>query len=179
MRISEIRDQLQELGEVISIREMTTVVLNALPKEWGNFTSRLYGKKATTPFQDLWSLCKIEETILKAKIDVGPSEQNQAYATMTRRKGKIGKFGPPKKRKNMDKIRCFEFHELGHYKRYCPNHGKDKRNREGAHITEEVKEWESKKPKNEEVKDLYYDWDDLILKNVLSTCKLWSWYSLN
>ena len=38
MRISEIRDQLQELREVISDTEMTTVVLNALPEEWGNFT---------------------------------------------------------------------------------------------------------------------------------------------
>ena len=45
MRISEIRDQLQELGEVMSDTEMTTVVLNALPEEWGSFTSSLYGNK--------------------------------------------------------------------------------------------------------------------------------------
>ena len=32
MMISEIRDKLQELGEVMSDTEMTTVVLNALPK---------------------------------------------------------------------------------------------------------------------------------------------------
>ena len=32
MRIFEIRDQLQELGEVMSDSEMTTVVLNALPE---------------------------------------------------------------------------------------------------------------------------------------------------
>ena len=31
MRISEIRDQLQELGEVTSDTEMTTMVLNSLP----------------------------------------------------------------------------------------------------------------------------------------------------
>ena len=49
MRISEIWDQLQDLGEVVLDREMTTVVLNALPKEWGNFTSSIYGKKETTP----------------------------------------------------------------------------------------------------------------------------------
>ena len=76
MRISEIRDQLQELREVMFDREMTTVVMNAPLEEWGNFTSSLYGKKETTPFQDLWSLCKIEETRLKAKVDVGPNEQN-------------------------------------------------------------------------------------------------------
>ena len=64
----------------MSNKEMTTVVLNALPEEWGNFTSNIYGKKEAIPFKDLWSLCKIEETRLKAKIDVGSSEQNQAYA---------------------------------------------------------------------------------------------------
>ena len=33
MKISKMRDQLQELGEVMSDREMTIVVLNALPKD--------------------------------------------------------------------------------------------------------------------------------------------------
>ena len=37
MGISKIRDQLQDLGKVMSDREMTTVVLNALLKECGNF----------------------------------------------------------------------------------------------------------------------------------------------
>ena len=45
IRISEIRDQLQDLGEVMSNRDMTTFVLNALPEEWDNFTSSIYGKK--------------------------------------------------------------------------------------------------------------------------------------
>lgn len=71
MRILEIRDQLQDLGEIMFDKEMTTVVFNALPKEWGNFTSSICGKKEATHFQDLWSLCKIEETRLKAKNDVG------------------------------------------------------------------------------------------------------------
>ena len=91
----------------MSNTEMTTLVLNALPKEWGNFTSSLYGEKETTPFQDLWSLCKIAETRLKAKVDVGPNERNQAYVAMARRKGKFGMFGPQKKRKNMAKVRCY------------------------------------------------------------------------
>ena len=68
MRIFEIRDQLQELGEVMADTGMTIVVLNAIPEEWGNSTSSLYEKKEATPFHDLWSLCKIEETRLKEKI---------------------------------------------------------------------------------------------------------------
>jgi len=38
MKIFEMMDQVQELGEVMPDREMTTVVLNALPEAWGNFT---------------------------------------------------------------------------------------------------------------------------------------------
>ena len=45
MRICEIRDQLKDLGEVMSDIEMNTVVLNALLEEWGNFTSIIYRKK--------------------------------------------------------------------------------------------------------------------------------------
>ena len=93
MKVSEIRDQLQELGEIMSGKEMTTIVLNALPKEWGNFTSSIYGKKEATPFNKLWSLCKIEETRLKAKSYIGSNEQTQAFVAMTNRKGKFGKLG--------------------------------------------------------------------------------------
>lgn len=75
----------------MSDREMITIVLNALPDEWGNFVSNIYGKKETTPFNNLWSLFKIKETRLKAKNDVGSSEQTQAYASMAKKKGKSRK----------------------------------------------------------------------------------------
>lgn len=88
MRVSQIRDQLQELGEIMSDKEMTIVVLIALLEEWGNLVSSIYGNKEATPFSELWSLCKIEETRLKAKSDVGLNEQVQAFAVMARRKGK-------------------------------------------------------------------------------------------
>ncbi len=72
---------------------------------------------------------------------------------MTKGKGKFGKFGPQKKRRNMDKVKCYGCQELGHYKRDCPKH---KWEREEAHITEEVKELETKKLKKEEAKYIYY-----------------------
>ena len=141
----------------MSDSEITTVVLNALPKEWGNFTSSLYGKKEATPFQDLWSLCKIEETRLKAKADIGSSEGNQAFAAISKKKGRLGKFGPHNKRRNMDKVRCFGCIELGHYKRDFPKFKKDKRKREEAHISDMREELDAKKSKKEEARDLYYD----------------------
>jgi len=103
MKISKMRDQLQELGEVMSHREMTTVVLNALPEDWENFTSSIYTKKEATILSEMWSLCRTKETRLKAKEDVGSNEQ--AFATMAKRKGKFGKFRPRRTNdKDMPKI---------------------------------------------------------------------------
>ena len=85
MEIFVIGDQLQKLGEVMSDGEILTMVQNALPKEWGSFTSSINGKEEAMPFQNLWSLCKIEETRLKSKIDIGSSKGNQAFAAMSRR----------------------------------------------------------------------------------------------
>jgi len=136
MKVSEMRDQLQELGEVMSDRETTTAVLNALPEEWSNFTSSIYAKKEATPLNELWSLCKIEETRLKAKDDVGSKEQ--AFTAMAKRKGKFGKFGPQRKgKRDMSKIQCFGCQEYGHYKRDCHKFKKDNnmRKREEAHVT--------------------------------------------
>jgi len=92
MKISEIRDQPQELGEVMFDREMTTVVLNALLEDWGNFTSSIYARKEATTLSEMWSLCGTKEARLKAKEYVGSKEQ--AFSTMAKRKGKFGKFGP-------------------------------------------------------------------------------------
>ena len=63
---------------------------------------------------------------------MGSGEQNQAYAAMMKRKGKFGKFGPQKKKKNMAKIQCYGCQEYGNYKRYFPNLKKEnnKRGRE-------------------------------------------------
>ena len=106
----------------------------------------------------MWSLCKTEETKLKAKEDVGSKEH--AFSTMAKRKGKFGKFGPRRtNNKDMSKIQSYGCQEYGHYKRNYPKLKKDinnRRKREEAHMTQEVKE-EEKKQKKEDPLDLYYD----------------------
>ena len=124
MKFSKMRGQIQELGEVMFDREMTTVVLNALPEDCGNFTLSIYAKKEATTLSEMWSLCKTEETILKAKEDVGSKQQS--FGTMAKRKGKIGNFGPRRtNNKDISKIQFYGFQEYGHYKRNCPELNKD------------------------------------------------------
>jgi len=74
MKIFEMRDQHQELGEAMSDRKMKTVVLNSLPEDWSNFTSSIYSKKESTTLREMWSLCRTKETKLKAKEGVGSKE---------------------------------------------------------------------------------------------------------
>lgn len=86
--------------------------------------------------------------------------KEQAFATMAKRKGKFGKFGPRRtNNKDMSKIQCFACQEYAHYKRNCPKLKKDntnKRKREETHITQEMKE-EGKKQKKENPSDFYND----------------------
>lgn len=109
---------------------MTIVVLNALLDEWRDFVSSIYGKKEGTPFNELWSLCNIEETRLKAKRDVASSDQTQAYAAMLERKGSLETSILKKRKKlNMSKIQSYECNEYGYFKRHCPKLKKDNKKR--------------------------------------------------
>jgi len=70
--------------------------------------------------------------------------------TMSRQKGKFGKFSNPKKKeKNMDKEICYGCNNFGHYRKDYPNHKRDK---EEEYSTDEVKESKTKKHKKEEAK---------------------------
>ena len=50
---------------------------------------------------------------------------------MYKRKGRFGKFGPQKKRINMDKIQCYGCNEIGHYKKDFPKSKYKRKNEEG------------------------------------------------
>lgn len=78
---------------------------------------------------------------------------------MQRCQGRKGSLKKKLKKIDMSKIQCYECNENGHFRRNCPKLKKEnkKRNeRNKLHATEEIKELEKKKTK-EEVKDLYYD----------------------
>jgi len=144
----------------MSDQEMTTIVLNALPEEWGNFIANIWGKKEASSLNDLCAICKVEETKLKAKEDSAVGSKKQAFAARFKRKGKFGKFERsghlrhPKK--DMSKIQRFECHEYGHYQRDCPKRKKNgKKKHETTHVAQEI--LDNEKKLKEEPQDLYYD----------------------
>lgn len=154
MKISQLRDQLQRLGEVIFDSQITTCVLNALPSEWRSFATSLYSRKDTTPFDEIWVQCILEETRNKAKDDTKSNEKSQAFVVKSNKKKET--FGKSKGKLDISKLQCFGCNAYGHFKRDFPNKKNNKRQeRSGAHITEE-KEEPRENPKGEDPKDLYY-----------------------
>lgn len=148
MKMSQIRDKLQGLQETISDSKITICVLNALPPKWSNFATSIYSKKDSTPFDELWAQCNLEETRIKAKDDIESNKQSQAFIARTK-KLKKGNFAKSKKKQDMSKVQCFGCNEFGHFKRDCPN--KQNKRKERSEMGEP-----KKKSKKEDVKDLYY-----------------------
>ena len=134
MKIYEMRNQLQELGEVMSDREMKTVVLNALP-EWGNFTSSIYAKKEATTLSEMWSQQKKPDLRQKNMWD----QRSKHLLLGPKERVNLASLFHEEQTKDMSKIQGFGCQKYGHYKRNCPKLKKDnnnKRKREEAYLTQ-------------------------------------------
>jgi hypothetical protein len=67
VRISQLRDQLQAIEEIISEKELVNIVLNGLPKTWDAFSSSMNTRKEYPIFEELWTCCAQEESRISAK----------------------------------------------------------------------------------------------------------------
>jgi len=145
----------------MSDEEKTTIVLNALPEEWGNFRTSIWAKMEASSLNELWAICKVEEARLKVKEDIFFGSKEKEFAIRFKIKGKFRKFERSSHQQNpmkdMSKIQCFECHVYGHYQRDCPKRKNyRKRKYEATYVAEETKDNE-KKTKKEEPEDIYYD----------------------
>jgi hypothetical protein len=60
-RISQLRDQLQAIEEIILEKELVNIILNSLPKTWDAFTTSMNTRKEYPTFEELWTCCAQEE----------------------------------------------------------------------------------------------------------------------
>jgi hypothetical protein len=67
VRISQLRDQLQAIEEIISEKELVNIVLNGLPKTWDAFAASMNTRKEYPTFEELWTCCAQEESRINAK----------------------------------------------------------------------------------------------------------------
>jgi putative lipoic acid-binding regulatory protein len=60
VRISQLRDQLQAIEEIISEKELVCIVLNGLPKTWDAFAATMNTRKEYPTFEEIWTCCAQE-----------------------------------------------------------------------------------------------------------------------
>jgi hypothetical protein len=107
VRISQLRDQLQAIEEIISEKELVNIVLNGLPKTWDAFAARMNTRKEYPTFEELWTCCAQEESRINAKEKSQKKYDDQAFTTKFnnfRNKKKFGSRTKPNQEKDMSKI---------------------------------------------------------------------------
>jgi hypothetical protein len=139
VRISQLRDQLQAIEEIISKKELVNIVLNGLPKTWHAFATSMNTRKEYPTFEELWICCAQEESRISEKEKPQNKYDDQAFTARFknfRNKRKFGSRRKPNQEKNISEVQCFKYRKYGHYKIHCLDLKKRKEKHE-ASITEE------------------------------------------
>jgi hypothetical protein len=155
VRISQLRDQLQAIEEIISEKELVNIVLNGLPKMWDAFAASMNTRKEYPTFEELWTCCAQEESRISEKEKPQNRYDDQAFIERFNNFRNKRKFGSRKKinqEKDMSMIQCFNCQKYGHYKNHCPELKKRKETRE-ASVSEE---WEPSKKAKQDKTNLFF-----------------------
>jgi hypothetical protein len=110
VRISQLRDQIQTIDEIISEKELVNIVLNCLPKTWDAFAASMNTRKEYPTFEELWNCFAQEESRISAKEKPKNKYDDQAFTTKFknfRNKKNFGSRKKPNQEKDMSKIQCF------------------------------------------------------------------------
>ena len=124
LRITEIKNDLRLIGEVIPDRELTLTTLGGLPPEWYVFRTTILSNDQIPGFEKLMSRYIQEETIMAEQEMPSNRSNPTAFSTHLKRKNNAGSKKQSQGRlgfKNGRKGRCFVCNKFGHYARECPN----------------------------------------------------------
>jgi hypothetical protein len=136
MKLSEIKEQLETIGEIMSDREIVLTTLQNLPKSWEPFIQSISGREALPTFDRLWTYCTQEELRLRNIGVEDSSEENHALALHTKKGGRFKRNfkqtfkgeKPPSnsgyQRRYASEIQCFKCDKYGHIARNCPTRKK-------------------------------------------------------
>jgi hypothetical protein len=133
MKISEIKEQLETIGEIMFDRELFLSTLNNLPKHCEPFIQSISGRESLQTFDRLWTYCTQEELRLRNRGVEDSPEQNHALALHTKKGGRFKRnfrktFKYEKyssnpgynQRRDVSEIQFFRCDKYGHYARNCP-----------------------------------------------------------
>jgi hypothetical protein len=153
VRISQLRDQLQAIEEIISEKELVNI-LNGLPKTWDAFAASMNTRKKYPTFEELWT-CAQEESRINAKEKPQKKYDDQAFTARFknfRNKRKFVSRRKPNQEKDISEIQCFNCQKYGHYKNHCL----ELRKRKEKHEASVAEEKEPTKKTKQDERDFFF-----------------------
>jgi hypothetical protein len=76
IRVSQIREQLEAIGDTIEEVELVMTTLNGLPRSWESFIWRICSRRKLTRFSRVWEDCTQEEARLEAREEKLGNDEN-------------------------------------------------------------------------------------------------------
>jgi hypothetical protein len=150
MKISEIKDHLGAIGEIMSDRELVLSTLNNIPKHWEPFLQSINGREKLPTFYRLWTDCTQEELrLINRGVEDSP-DHNHAISLHTNKGGRFKRnfrqtFRYEKtpsasghnQRRDVSEIQSFRCDKYGHYERNFPTKKKGRQYSSTADIDTE------------------------------------------
>jgi hypothetical protein len=152
VRISQLRNQLQAIEEIVSENELVNIVLNGLPKAWDACATCMNTRKDYPTFEELWTCCAQEESRINTKEKYQNKYEDQACTTKFQRFRNKKKFGlrkKPNQEKDMSNIQCFNCRKYDHYRNHCPELKKRKETDEASVVEEREPSKKAKQDKTD------------------------------
>ena len=142
-RISQIKENLSSIGDILDEDEFVMTSLNGLTRPWDSFI--------------VWSLTLCGKIAYKKNLEYQAlafhtKERKQSNFKKSNHKPSKKKF--QKKKKDYSKYQCYNCHKIGHIVREWPSPKNNKNKRHHAHLAEdEDEERPRKKTRGEDVEE--------------------------
>jgi hypothetical protein len=111
MRILQIKDQIEAIGDSVDDADLMTTTLNGFPSSLDPFVKGICARSKFPKFDNLWTECTPEESRLISKSQKTNDEENHALVAHVKKRKERRNTIPNKTRrsyhkKDVSKIRC-------------------------------------------------------------------------
>lgn len=124
MRITQIKNELLLIGEVVVDRELILIALGGISRPWNISTTTILNNDRIPGFDELLARCTQEETRMMERDKSNDGNEPTAFFAHAKRTNDIGPRrqgqGFKKGFKGRGKGRCYNCNRFSHYARECP-----------------------------------------------------------